>query len=134
MWLGEFARIPQAWTKVVVVVVVAIVAAEPGGSAGVGLVSGALLASAGFALLGAAPSVGCFCWPDRCNGCSSCAPSKKCLKKRCINISELNHTPKLYVVIFIYLYLSDEVVDKVLKQSHSSHQALKSMEQNIHTT
>jgi hypothetical protein len=46
----------------------------------------------------------------------------------------LNHTPKLYAVIFIYLYLSDEVVDKVLKQSHSSHQALKSMEQNIHTT
>jgi hypothetical protein len=35
-------------------------------------------------------------------------------------------------VIFIYLYLSDEVVDKVLKQSHDSHQALTSMQQNIH--
>jgi hypothetical protein len=33
---------------------------------------------------------------------------------RCINISELNRNPKLYAVIFIYLYLSDEVVDKVL--------------------
>jgi uncharacterized protein YutE (UPF0331/DUF86 family) len=38
------------------------------------------------------------------------------------------------VVIFIYLYLSDEVVDKVLKQSHDSHQELTSMQQNIHTT
>jgi hypothetical protein len=37
-------------------------------------------------------------------------------------------------VIFIYLYLSDEVVDKVPKQSHDSHQALTSMQQNIHTT
>jgi hypothetical protein len=34
-------------------------------------------------------------------------------------------------VIFIYLYLSDEVVDKVPKQSHDSHQALTSMKQNI---
>jgi hypothetical protein len=116
--------------------VVAVVVAEPGGSAEVGLVSGALLASAGFVWLGAAPSVGCCCWnywPDRCSGFSSCSPSKKCLEKRCINISESNRTPKLYVVIFIYLYLSDEVVDKVSKQSHDSHQALTSMQQNIHT-
>jgi hypothetical protein len=42
-------------------VVVAGVAAEPGGSAGVDLVSGALLASVGFAWLGATPSVGCCC-------------------------------------------------------------------------
>jgi hypothetical protein len=119
--------------------VVAIVAAEPGGSAGVGLVSGALLASAGFAWPRAAPSVGCYCWPvycwlDHCSGCSSCSPSMKCLEKRCINILESNHTPKLYVVIFIYLYLSDEVMDKVPKQSHNSHQALTSMKQNIHMT
>jgi hypothetical protein len=46
----------------------------------------------------------------------------------------LNRTPKLYAVIFIYLYLSDEVMDKVPKQSHDSHQALTSMQQNIHTT
>jgi hypothetical protein len=64
------------------VVVAAVVAAEPGGSAGVGLVSGALLASTGFARLGAAPSMGCCCWPmycwsDCCSGCSSCSPSKK---------------------------------------------------------
>jgi hypothetical protein len=120
-----------------VVVVVAVVAAEPRGSAEVGLVSGALLASTGFTWPGAAPSVGCccwHCWPDHCSGCSSCSPSKKCLEKRCINISESNRTPKLYAVIFIYLYLSDEVVDKVLKQSHDSHQALTSMHQNIHTT
>jgi hypothetical protein len=56
------------------------------------------------------------------------------LEKRCRNISESNHTPKLYAVIFIYFYLSDEVVDKVPKQSHDSHQALTSMQQNIHTT
>jgi hypothetical protein len=56
------------------------------------------------------------------------------LEKRCIDILESNHTPKLYVVIFIYLYLSDEVVDKVPKQSHDLHQALTSMQQNIHTT
>jgi hypothetical protein len=31
-WLGEFVRIFQAWTEVVVVVVV-VVAVEPGGSA-----------------------------------------------------------------------------------------------------
>jgi hypothetical protein len=97
-------------------------------------VSGALLASAGFVWLGAAPSVGCYCWPDHCSGCSLCSPSKKCLEKRCINILESNHTPKLYAVIFIYLYLSDEVVDKVPKQSHDSHQALTSMQQNIYTT
>jgi hypothetical protein len=120
-----------------VVVVVAGVAAEPGGSAGVDLVSGALLASAGFAWPGAAPSMGCccwHCWPDRCSGCSLCSPSKKCLEKRCINISESNCTPKLYAVIFIYLYLSDEDVDKVPKQSHDSHQAFTSMKQNIHMT
>jgi hypothetical protein len=119
-----------------VVVVVAVVAAEHGGLAEVGLVSGALLALAGFAWPGAAPSMGCCCWHcwlDHCSGCSSCSPSKQCLKKRCINISESNHTPKLYAMIFIYLYLSDEVVDKVLKQSHDSHQALTSMQQNIHT-
>jgi hypothetical protein len=114
--------------------VVAIVAAEPGGSAGVGLVSGELLALAGFAWPGAGPSVGCCCWPDHCSGCSSCSPSKKCLEKRCINISESNCTPKLYAVIFIYLYLCDEGVDKVPKQSHDSHQALTSMQQSIHTT
>jgi hypothetical protein len=116
--------------------VVAVVAAEHGGSTEVGLVSGALLASAGFAWAGAAPSVGCccwYCWPDRCSSCSSCSPSKKCLEKRCINISESNRTPKLYAMIFIYLYLCDEVVDKVLKQSHDSHQALTSLKQNIHT-
>jgi hypothetical protein len=45
----------------------------------------------------------------------------------------LNRTPKLYAMIFIYLYLSDEVVNKVLKQSHNSHQVLTSMQQNIHT-
>jgi hypothetical protein len=118
------------------VVVVAGVAAEPSGSTGVDLVSGALLASAGFAWPGAAPSVGCCCWHcwlDHCSGCSSCSPSKKCLQKRFINISESNRIPKLYDVIFIYLYLSDEVVDKVPKQSHVSHQALTSMKQNIHT-
>jgi hypothetical protein len=119
-------------------VVVAVVSAEPSGSAGVGLVSGALLASAGFAWPGAAPSMGCCCWPvycwlDYCNGCSSCSPSNKCLEKRCINISQSNRTPKLYAVIFIYLYLSDKVADKVPKQSHDSHQALTSMQQNIHT-
>jgi hypothetical protein len=116
---------------------VAGVATEPGGSAGVDLVSGALLASVGFAWPGAAPSVGCccwHCWPDHCSGCSLCSPSKKCLEKRCINISESNHTPKLYAMIFIYLYLSDEVMDKVPKQSHDSHQALTSKQQNIHTT
>jgi hypothetical protein len=63
-------------------VVVAVVAAELGGSAGLGLVSQALLASASFAWLGAAPSVGCCCWPmycwsDRCSGCSLCSPYKK---------------------------------------------------------
>jgi hypothetical protein len=116
-----------------VVVVVVVVAAKPGGLAGVGLVSGALLASASFAWPGATPSVGCCCWLNCCSGCSSCSPSKKCLEKRCINISESNHTPKLYAMIFIYLYLSDEVVDKVSKQSHDSHQALTSMQQNIHT-
>jgi hypothetical protein len=120
-----------------VVVVVAGVAAEPGGSARVDLVSRALLASAGFAWPGDAPSVGyhCWhCWPDRCNGCSLCSPSKKCLEKRCINILESNRTPKLYPMIFIYLYLSDEVMDMVLKQHHDSHQALTCMQQNIHTT
>jgi hypothetical protein len=118
-------------------VLVAVVAAEPGSSAGVGLVSRVLLASAGFAWRGTAPSVGCcwlvYCWPDHCSGYSSCSPSEKCLEKRCINISESNCTPKLYAVIFIYLYLSDEVVDKVPKQSHDSHQAVTSMQQNIHT-
>jgi hypothetical protein len=39
--------------------------------------------------------------------------------------------PKLYAVIFIYLYLRDEVVDKVPKQSHDSYQELTSMKQNI---
>jgi hypothetical protein len=101
-------------------------------------VSGALLASAGFVWPGAAPSVGCCCWPvyywpDYCSGYSSCSASKKCLEKRCINISESNRTPKLYAVIFIYLYLSDEVVDMVPKQSHDSHQALTSIQENIHT-
>jgi hypothetical protein len=42
--------------------VVAIVAAKPGGSAEVSLVSGALLASASFAWLGATSYVGCCCW------------------------------------------------------------------------
>jgi hypothetical protein len=64
-------------------------------------VSGALLTLAGFARPGATPSVGCCCWhcwpeccwPDHCSGCSSCSPSKKCLEKRCINMSELNRTP-----------------------------------------
>jgi hypothetical protein len=110
------------------VVVVAVVAVEPGDSAGVDWVSRALLASAGFACPGAAPYVGCCCWhcfpecccPDGCSGCSSCSPSKKCLE-----------IPQLYAVIFIYLYLGDEVVVKVPKQSHDSHQALTSMKQNI---
>jgi hypothetical protein len=44
-WLGEFIRISQAWTEVVVVVVVA---AETGGSARVDCGSGSLLASASF--------------------------------------------------------------------------------------
>jgi hypothetical protein len=113
-------------------VVVPSVAAKPSGSAGVDLVSEALLGSAGFAWLGAAPSVGCYCWhcwPDHCSGCSLCSPSKKCLEKRCVNISESNCSLKLYAVIFIYHYLIDEVVDKVLKQSHDSHQALTSMKQ-----
>jgi hypothetical protein len=136
MWYYEFTRIPQAWTEVVVVV--AIVAAKLGGLARVCLVSGALLASAGFMWPGVAPSVGCccwdvYCWPDHCSGCSSCSQSKKCMEKRCINISESNRTPKLYAMIFIFLYLSDEVVDKVPKQSDDSHQALTSMQQNIHT-
>jgi hypothetical protein len=39
--------------------------------------------------------------------------------------------PKLYVSIFIYLYLGGEVMDKVPKQSHDSHKALTSMKQNI---
>jgi hypothetical protein len=43
------------------VVVVIGVAAEPGGSTGVDLVSRVLFASAGFAWPGAAPSVGCYC-------------------------------------------------------------------------
>jgi hypothetical protein len=114
---------------------VAGVAAELGGLARVDLLSGALLASASFAWLGAALSVGCccwYCWPDHCSGCSSCSPSKKNLEKRCINILESNHTLKLYAVIFIYLYLCDEVGDKVPKKSHDSHQALTSMKQNIH--
>jgi hypothetical protein len=118
-------------------VVVAGVAAEPGGSAEVDLVPGALLVSASFAWPEAAPSVGCccwHCWPDRCSGCSSCSPSKKCLEKRRIIILVSKRTPKLYAVIFIYLYLSDEVVDKVPEQSHDSHQVLTSMQQNIHTT
>jgi hypothetical protein len=34
-------------------------------------------------------------------------------------------------VIFIYLYLIDEVGDKVSKRSHDSHQTLTSMKQNI---
>jgi hypothetical protein len=34
-------------------------------------------------------------------------------------------------VIFIYLYLEDEVVDKVPKGPHNSHQTLTSMKQNI---
>jgi hypothetical protein len=55
------------------------------------------------------------------------------LEKRYINISKLNCTPKPYAVIFIYLYLSDEAMGKVPKQSHDSHQALTSMKQNIHT-
>jgi hypothetical protein len=117
--------------------VVAGIATEPGGSARVDLVSGAQLASAGFAWTEIAPSVGCCCWhcgPDYCSGCSSCSPSKKCLEKRRIIILELNRTPKLYVVIFIYLHLSDEVMDKVPKQSHDSHQALTSMQPNTHTT
>jgi hypothetical protein len=42
--------------------------------------------------------------------------------------------PKTICCDFIYLYLSDEVANKVLKQSHDSHQALTSMQQNIHTT
>jgi hypothetical protein len=120
-----------------VVVVVAGVAAEPGGLAEVDLVSGALLALAGFVWPEAAPSVGCccrHCWPDCCSCCSSCSPSKKCLEKRHIIILESNRTPKLYAVIFIYLYLSDEVVDKVPEQSHDSHQELTSMQQKIHTT
>jgi hypothetical protein len=88
-------------------VVVVVVIAKPGGSVEVGLVSRALLASAGFAWPGAAPSVGCcgwHCWPDRCSCCSSCSPSKKCLEKRCINILESNRIPKLYAVIFISLF------------------------------
>jgi hypothetical protein len=99
-------------------------------------VSGARLASAGFAWPEVAPSVGCcwHCWPHHCSGCSLCSPSMKCLEKRHIIILELNRTPKLYAVIFIYLYLSDEVVDKVPKQSHDSHQALTSIQPNIHTT
>jgi hypothetical protein len=51
------------------------IVAELGGSAGVGLGSGACLASAGFAWPKVAPSVGCCCWqccPDHCRGCSSC--------------------------------------------------------------
>jgi hypothetical protein len=79
-------------------VVAAGIAAEPGGSARVDLVSGARLASASFAWLEVAPYVGCccwHCWPDRCSGCSSCSPSKKCLEKRRIIILELNCTPKL---------------------------------------
>jgi hypothetical protein len=36
-------------------------------------------------------------------------------------------------MIFIYLYLKDEVVDKVLKQSHNSHRALTCRIANIKT-
>jgi hypothetical protein len=117
--------------------VVAGIAAEPSGSAGVDLVSGAWLTLAGFARPEVAPSVGCCCWHcwlDRCSGCSSCSPSKKCLEKRRKIILESNRTPKLYAVIFIYLYLWHEVMNKVPKQSHESHQALTSMQPNIHTT
>jgi hypothetical protein len=39
--------------------------------------------------------------------------------------------PQLYAVIFIYLYLEDEVMNKVPKRSHDSHQTLTSMKQNI---
>jgi hypothetical protein len=49
-------------------------------------------------------------------------------------VLELRCIQKLYVVIFIYLYLRDEVVDKVPKQSHDSHRALTSIQSNIHTT
>jgi hypothetical protein len=34
-------------------------------------------------------------------------------------------------VIFIFLYLDDEVVDKVPKRTHDSHQTLTSMKQSI---
>jgi hypothetical protein len=89
------------------VVVVAGVAAEPGGSAEVNLVSRALLALAGFAWPEAALSVGCCCWHYwhvRFSGCSSCSPSKKCLEKRRSINSELKRTPRLYVVMFIQLF------------------------------
>jgi hypothetical protein len=36
-------------------------------------------------------------------------------------------------VIFIYLYLKDEVMDKMSKQSHDSHQVLTSKIENIKT-
>jgi hypothetical protein len=39
--------------------------------------------------------------------------------------------PQLYDVIFIHIYLEDEVVDKVPKRSHDSHQTLTSIKQNI---
>jgi hypothetical protein len=54
------------------------------------------------------------------------------LEKGGILVLELRCTQKLYAVIFIYLYLRDEVVDNVPKQSHDSHQALTSMQSNIH--
>jgi hypothetical protein len=116
--------------------VVVGIAAELGGWVGVGLGSGAWLASAGFAWPKVAPSVGCccchwHCWPDHCRGCSSCSPFKKDLEKRSIIIL---YPETIYAVIFIYLYLSDEVMDKVPKQSHDSHRALTIMQPNIHTT
>jgi hypothetical protein len=98
------------WVVVVGLCIVGrIIAVVWSGLAGVGIVSGALLASADFVWTGATPSVGCccwpvYCWPDGCSGCSSCSPSKKCLEKSCINILELNPTPKLYaVILFIFI-------------------------------
>jgi hypothetical protein len=51
---------------------------------------------------------------------------------RDISILESNRNPKRYVVIFIYLYLKDEVVDRVPKRSHDSHQALTSIKNIKH--
>jgi hypothetical protein len=52
---------------------------------------------------------------------------------RDISVLESNQNPKLYAVIFIHLYLRDEVMDKVPKRSHNSHQALTSKIENIKT-
>jgi hypothetical protein len=63
---------------------------------------------------------GC-CWPDRCTDCSLCSPCKRFLTREIYVF--LESKPRLYAMIFINLYLKDEVMDKVLKHpmTHIEH-------------